>query len=725
MTRYHYCRALLVSLVALAALLYFLAGNTAQQLAAAPASGSALYAPGDWPMYGRDPQRTGYNPDETAISASTVGQLRRAWQVRIGLGPTGVSAFNAPSVVGDTVYVASATSEGDNFFAFDRTTGALRWSAFIGYNPDECFGVGIGSTAAISGSVITIGGGDGAYYGLSTVDGSQLWRDPLGVGPSGFAWTSPLVANGRAYVGVASDCDSPSVRGELRSLNLFNGGHLGSAYIVPEGEAGGGIWNSPALSLDGSKVVVATGEDYEGFNGPLNRAMVVLDANTLDVLASNQQGSLGVDQDWAATPVIFRDSTGRVLVGANHKNATFYAYDLNDVSAGPVWSWESGLMIGTPPAYDPTFGNGGSLIFALRGRLYFLDPANGAIRQISDYFGPTAHGIAVANGLAYVNSDGTLFILEEASGHILRTIAPPLHGTSLGGPVVSNGMVFWTSGEYLNAWHLGPPPSPSPTFEPGVTPVPPPCPNEYFTDVCPGTYYYEPVYSLNLDGIISGYETSPPCDNSLWVPCFKPFSTSTRGQIAKIVSLAAGFNEPISSQQFEDVLPGSTFHEYIARLYSRGIVNGYACGGPNEPCGPGNLPYFRPGNNVTRGQLSKMVAISFGWSDPVTGRQFEDVPVGSTFHEYIGRLYGRGIISGYPCGGPSEPCGPGNLPYFRPGNDVTRSQTVKIVEMARTQPAVTGTPTPTPQATSTLTPTPASTAKATATATGTPPVALR
>jgi hypothetical protein len=99
------------------------------------------------------------------------------------------------------------------------------------------------------------------------------------------------------------------------------------------------------------------------------------------------------------------------------------------------------------------------------------------------------------------------------------------------------------------------------------------------------------------------------------------------------------------------------------------------------------------------------------------------VPPGSAFHEYIGMLYGRGIISGYPCGGPNEPCGTGSLPYFRPGNDVTRSQTVKIVELARTQPTITGTPTPTPQATSTLTPTPASTAKATAT--GTPAAALR
>jgi hypothetical protein len=224
--------------------------------------------------------------------------------------------------------------------------------------------------------------------------------------------------------------------------------------------------------------------------------------------------------------------------------------------------------------------------------------------------------------------------------------------------------------------------------------VPPPCPGEYFTDVCPDDYFYEPVLRLNIDGIVVGYETSPPCDNSLWVPCFKPYNSSTRGQIAKIVSLAAGFTEPVTGQQFEDVPPGSTFYEYIGRLSSRSIVSGYPCGGPGEPCvPPANRPYFRVGNNVTRGQLSKMTALSFGWNEPVSGQQFQDVPPGSTFYEYVGKLSGRGIIAGYPCGGPGEPCGPLNLPYFRPNNDVTRGQTAKMVELARQEQTPSATPT--------------------------------
>ncbi|MEO8285002.1 MAG: S-layer homology domain-containing protein [Chloroflexota bacterium] len=266
------------------------------------------------------------------------------------------------------------------------------------------------------------------------------------------------------------------------------------------------------------------------------------------------------------------------------------------------------------------------------------------------------------------------------------------------------------------------PMTPTPTVTP--TPEPPRCPGERFTDVCPTDYFYAPVLALNDDAILSGYTTSPPCTNNLWIPCFNPYSSSTRGQISKIVSLAAGFNDPVSGQTFEDAPPNSTFYTYIQRMAARNIINGYACGGPGEPCNaPNNLPYFRPGNTVTRGQLSKMVSLAFNWNEPVTGQQFQDVPAGSTFYDYVSRLYSRTIISGYPCGSTGEPCiGPGNLPYFRPSSNVTRGQTAKIVQLARTQPTPTLTPgvTPSPTTTTIPTTTPAITPSITPAATSTP-----
>lgn len=104
-----------------------------------------------------------------------------------------------------------------------------------------------------------------------------------------------------------------------------------------------------------------------------------------------------------------------------------------------------------------------------------------------------------------------------------------------------------------------------------------------------------------MHGIIGGYPDGT----------FLPGNNATRGQIAKIVSNAAGYNDTVTTHTFMDVPQGSTFYLFVERLATRGIMSGYACGGAGEPCGPGNPPYFRPGNDATRGQVAKIVSNTF------------------------------------------------------------------------------------------------------------------
>jgi hypothetical protein len=202
------------------------------------------------------------------------------------------------------------------------------------------------------------------------------------------------------------------------------------------------------------------------------------------------------------------------------------------------------------------------------------------------------------------------------------------------------------------------------------TPTPTAC-TIHFSDVPPGSTFYAYIECLACRGIVSGYS-----DGS-----FKPGNQVTRGQLAKMVSNAVGLNDdPGGDQLFLDVPPGSTFYDFVQRLGARGYMSGYACGGQGEPCGPGNLPYFRPGGTATRGQIAKIVSNAASFSDGPSGQSFQDVPPDSTFFDFIQRLSMRNIINGYACGGPGEPCvPPGNLPYFRPNGNVTRGQTSKIV----------------------------------------------
>ncbi|HYP18703.1 MAG TPA: S-layer homology domain-containing protein, partial [Chloroflexia bacterium] len=149
--------------------------------------------------------------------------------------------------------------------------------------------------------------------------------------------------------------------------------------------------------------------------------------------------------------------------------------------------------------------------------------------------------------------------------------------------------------------------------------------------------------------------------------------------------------------QFQDVPPStevSSFYPYVRCLACRGVLGGYPCGGANpqtgqgEPCGDTGNPYLRPANNVTRGQLSKIVAIAGDFSEPVDTVSFTDVPPGSAFYPYVERLRHRGVVNGYACGGKnpqtleSEPCDYLTRPYFRPGNMATRGHTARIVSQA-------------------------------------------
>ncbi len=217
---------------------------------------------------------------------------------------------------------------------------------------------------------------------------------------------------------------------------------------------------------------------------------------------------------------------------------------------------------------------------------------------------------------------------------------------------------------------------------PSVTPGGPPTPCAItFADVDQSNTFYTFIRCLACRGIVGGYPCGGPNE-----PCpgtyYRPNNNVTRGQVSKIVSESAQFSDPVPSTQqtFEDVAPGSTFALWVERLSTRGIIGGYPCGGPFEPCvAPDNRPYFRPNNNVTRGQLSKIVSGAAGYTETPTVQTFEDVAVGSTFYVYVERMASRAIIGGYPCGGAFEPCvAPDNRPYFRPNNNATRAQLAKI-----------------------------------------------
>jgi hypothetical protein len=147
-----------------------------------------------------------------------------------------------------------------------------------------------------------------------------------------------------------------------------------------------------------------------------------------------------------------------------------------------------------------------------------------------------------------------------------------------------------------------------------------PVSGQTYADIPPSnepSSFYVYVERLTAHNVMSGYPCGGPgeiCDEQNRA-YFRPGANATRGQLAKIVSNAAGFTEGVSGQTFTDVPSSnepSSFYVYVERLIARNVMSGYPCGqAVGEACDEQNRPYFRPGNQVTRAQAAKIVANTF------------------------------------------------------------------------------------------------------------------
>jgi hypothetical protein len=171
-----------------------------------------------------------------------------------------------------------------------------------------------------------------------------------------------------------------------------------------------------------------------------------------------------------------------------------------------------------------------------------------------------------------------------------------------------------------------------------------------FGDVHAADFYQEGVSYLYCRGVVSGYP-----DNT-----FRPTNNMTRGQASKVIVLAE--NWPIDTsdgQTFSDVAPGSPFYVYIQTASNRHVISGHPDG------------TFRPGNNISRGQFCKVLALAEAWqTEEAPTQTFADVPPDNPFYPYIEAASRKGIVSCYSDG------------TFRPNKPAIRAQIAKIVHEA-------------------------------------------
>ena len=450
----------------------------------APMAASAEGEHADWPAYLYGSAHGSTNEAAVAISAENAAALGPAWTwwPDPAVNPDGspASLTSSPVVVDGIVYIGASNGW---LTAIDATTGTSVWSRFFGYVPQlTCPARGFSATAAVARDPVTavltvyVAAPDGELHALDARTGRSRWQSKIvQLGETrnkGYPWGSPTLAGSHVLVGIASNCDSPLVRGGLRMYDRATGQLQDTFWTVPKGVSGGSIWTTAAAA--GDQVWVATGDalddvDPQPVPDPGDAYSLVRLRIRKAMLERREAWAVnvGTDFDFGGSPTLFQASVdGRQtdLVGACNKDGYFYALRRWAVSGGPLWWFEAGAVAGPDQSGLACFASAiwrpssGQLIVVgrktvidgarFRGSVRSLDPATGGVVWQTGLQGgvlgsPTMNGNGLIAAATYsIGPEATnyVYVLDSVSGSILWSHVTG--SVTFAQPVFADGFLF-------------------------------------------------------------------------------------------------------------------------------------------------------------------------------------------------------------------------------------------------------------------------------------------
>lgn len=155
--------------------------------------------------------------------------------------------------------------------------------------------------------------------------------------------------------------------------------------------------------------------------------------------------------------------------------------------------------------------------------------------------------------------------------------------------------------------------------------------NSFFSDINEKDEFYKEVNYIANFGIIKGYEVNGQQH-------YKPANNITRFQASKMLIIATGNeNHDASDVNLKNLTPGTETYHYVSKAVSLGYFT-------QKPDGT-----ILPGENVTRSELARALAIAFNYNTPVTYAKplyFNDVAKNDKNAEHINALYYAGVSHG-------------------------------------------------------------------------------
>jgi outer membrane protein assembly factor BamB len=441
----------------------------------------------NWPVWGFDPARSGFNSAEQTLTTANVGQLRMQWQAKVNV--TGQPAASAPILVvgagpSSQTMLYETTKQGETI-GVDASSGNVVWRF------DTKHGNATQSAPAAdpSGKFVYAPGLDGKVHKLDAATGSEVQDATFPVLISLEQFTerdeSPLnVANGYVYAVLGgAGSDQPPYNGHIVGVNLSNGQvsifnslcsdlHvLLSPSSCAQQQSGiwarGGAVADPDPAMNG-RIYVATGNghfDADSGGNDYGSSVISVTSDLSTILGSytppnyqqlnKRNKDLGStapallpEQPASQTPwMLVQGGKDRVLRLLNRATLPGVGGELQKLtlprslfSAPAIWT-------------DPSNNVWVFIGLQMEVRAYRLSTDASGVSQLQEVWsaspGTTKRGTSpvVANGILFVAFDGALIAYDASSGAKLWSSTNPSAGGTIGvvhfqSPIVVNGWVY-------------------------------------------------------------------------------------------------------------------------------------------------------------------------------------------------------------------------------------------------------------------------------------------
>jgi polyvinyl alcohol dehydrogenase (cytochrome) len=468
------------------------AKNMTNHCAANPQMGG-ISPDASWTGWSEDLTNTRFQSAKAAgISADQTAKLKLKWA--FGL-PAGAETYGQPTIAAGRLFIGD-----DNSFvyALDAATGCVYWSFQAEAQVRTAIVLGPVTGRGTTKFAAYFGDRKGNTYAVDAHNGELLWKINTEPRVLSHVTGSPVVHDGRVYVGIAGSEEVASgdphypcctYRGNLSALDANTGKIIWKSYTIPEepkptkknslgtqlwAPAGASIWSAPTIDTKLKAIYVSTGNAFTEPAAKTSDAIVAFDMATGKMLwwyqgvenDASPQGCggrgpkgeqcpehPGPDWDFANSPILKTLAGGKRVLVAAHKGGIAVAVDPDNKGA---LLWKADLTDGA------TAGAGGQIMWggaADNQNVYYpLQTGAVAALKLADgtsawlkHIDPAAGGggrprrglvaaPTVIPGVVFAGGwDGVLHALSTADGHELWQYATAHDYTTVNGVTAKGG----------------------------------------------------------------------------------------------------------------------------------------------------------------------------------------------------------------------------------------------------------------------------------------------